>query len=213
MNNTPPSSGDSTPPADISADVPDGAASIPDRQALTLAPSEVEDDLTPPDDASPKLKELRNRQRLAFVELALGRTIACASARAGVHRRTVHRWLREDEDFMAALDAVREGTMQLVRRQLLAAAPRAAARVAEACDSSDGKMALLLLKHLGAFGDGAAAAQDAQQRQEQDSKAYLNDMDSDPMAREMREALDTIPMDQTHRFADIIRLGTAALKQ
>jgi hypothetical protein len=190
--------------------MPDVAASIVDRQALTLAPSEVEDDLTPPDDASPKLKELRNRQRLAFVELALGRTITCASAAAGVHRRTVHRWLREDEEFIAALDAVREGTMQLVRRQLLAAAPRAAARVAEVCDSGDGKMALLLLKHLGAFGDGAAA-QNAQQRQEQDSKAY--DVDSDPMAREMREALDTIPMDQTHRFADIIRLGTAALKQ
>ncbi|MDB5173255.1 MAG: hypothetical protein JWN51_2028 [Phycisphaerales bacterium] len=213
MNNTPHSSGDSSPVANVPAGAPDAAASTADLQALTVAPSEVEDDLTPPDDAPPKLKELRNRQRLAFVELALGRTIACASAAAGVHRRTLHRWLREDEDFMAALDAVREGTMQLVRRQLLAAAPRAAARVAEACDRGDGKMALLLLKHLGAFADGAAA-QNAQQRQEQDSKANAADLGGDdPMASEMYKALDTIPMDQTHRFADIIRLGTAALKQ
>ncbi|MDB5172742.1 MAG: hypothetical protein JWN51_1515, partial [Phycisphaerales bacterium] len=123
-------------------------------------PEELEEDLTPDDDDPPQVVELRRTQQIAFAALAEGKSVTCAAARANVNRRTVHRWMRDDEDFQAALEACRVGTMDLVRRQLLAAAPRAAEKVAEATEQGDGKFAMALLKALGAFA-GTSAPVDA----------------------------------------------------
>jgi hypothetical protein len=92
------------------------------------------------------------------LELLLeGKSVAWAAASAQVDRRTVHRWVRDDERFKAAMDACRGRSIEAVRRQLLAAAPKAAAAIAEAADKGDIKAAMALLKALGLFGSPTAA--------------------------------------------------------
>jgi hypothetical protein len=129
-------------------------AYIYDDEEELLPPLEVEidDELLPPEDAPVEFKELRRTQQLALEKLLEGRSVAWAAESSMVDRRTVHRWVRDDERFKAAMEACRARTVEDVRRQLLAAAPKAAAAIAAAADKGDAKASMALLKALGLFG-------------------------------------------------------------
>ncbi|MDB5299007.1 MAG: hypothetical protein JWO87_670, partial [Phycisphaerales bacterium] len=157
------SSGDSNPPTPLShaavlaARDPQWAHAYRDDDFLPPIEVEIEEELLPAEDAPPEFKELRRQQQLALEQLLEGKSVAWAAASAQVDRRTVHRWVRDDERFKAAMEACRGRTVEAVRRQLLAAAPKAAAAIAEAADKGDIKAAMALLKALGLFGSPPAA--------------------------------------------------------
>ncbi|MDB5293677.1 MAG: hypothetical protein JWL69_4918 [Phycisphaerales bacterium] len=172
-------------------------------------PEDLEEDLTPYEDDPPQVVELRRTQQIAFQALSEGKSVTCAAARANVHRRTVHRWMRDDEDFKAALEACRVGTMDLVRRQLLATAPRAAEKIAEATEKGDGKFALALLKALGAFA-GASASGDVPPMdfdKEFDRRQRERMESADPYERAFTEQLESLSNKESLHAGEIMKLG------
>lgn len=86
----------------------------------------------------------------ALNALLQGATITDAANAADVHRSTVHRWRREDPDFQAAEEALRQGLEERIVDRLLSTADAAADVVAEAVtENGDVQTAFRLLKGLG----------------------------------------------------------------
>ncbi|MDB5331497.1 MAG: hypothetical protein JWP03_2648, partial [Phycisphaerales bacterium] len=147
----------------------------------------------------------------AFQALSEGKSMTRAAACAKVDRRTVHRWMRDDEDFKAAMEACRVGTMDLVRRQLLAAAPRAAEKVAEATAQGDGKFAMALLKALGAFAGKPAPGGVSMDIDEEIRRREQEGRDcADPIEKEFLEELEKLDSRETSHLGLIVRLGREA---
>jgi hypothetical protein len=206
------------PPAEGGPPVVGRAASLarrPEAQddsptALSLS-EDLEEDLAPCEGDSPQMVELRRTQQIAFAALAEGKSVVCAAARANVNRRTVHRWMRDDEEFRAALEACRVGTMDMVRRQLLAAAPRAAEKVAEATEQGDGKFAMALLKALGAFAGKSAPGGVSMDIDEEIRRREQEGRDcADPIEKEFLEELEKLDSRETSHLGLIVRLGREA---
>lgn len=196
-----------------------GDSNLP--QTLNPAPSlpeELEEDLTPGKDDPPQVVELRRKQQIAFAALAEGKSVTCAAARANVNRRTVQRWMRDDENFQAAMDASRVGMMDLVRRQLLATAPRAAEKIAEATEKGDGKFALALLKALGAFAGtsapGASAPADGAPIDDIDKEIDRRQRErmesADPFELDFHKQLNSLDDEESLHVGKIIKLGREA---
>jgi hypothetical protein len=81
--------------------------------------------------------------------LLSGKSITEAATTAEVNRTTVHRWLREDFGFQAALNRSRRELRETMQARLMAIAGKAADAVERSIDQGDGKTALSLLKGLG----------------------------------------------------------------
>jgi hypothetical protein len=88
-------------------------------------------------------------QERAIVALAAGRSAIEAAVEAGVSRRTLHRWLREDAAFIAAYNAWRRDATQSARGRMMALTNDAVDSLAAAVRAGDGRLALQLLKSLG----------------------------------------------------------------
>ncbi|HWE98151.1 MAG TPA: hypothetical protein VG269_29670 [Tepidisphaeraceae bacterium] len=200
------------PPAGERAGSPARLAEDYDDPQTALSVSEdLEEDLAPCEGDSPQVVELRRTQQLAFAALAEGKSVVCAAARANVDRRTVHRWMRDDEEFRAALETYRVGTMDLVRRQLMAAAPRAAEKVAEATEQGDGKFAMALLKALGAFAGKSAPGGVSMDIDEEIRRRERERRDSaDPIENAIAEEFGTFDSCEADHVVDILRLGREA---
>lgn len=72
-----------------------------------------------------------------------------AAATAEVDRTTVHRWLKEDFAFQAALNRSRRDLREALQARLLGLAEKAAECVERSLAAGDSKAALALLKGLG----------------------------------------------------------------
>ncbi len=92
------------------------------------------------------------QQTQALASLLVGQTVTAAADAAGVDRTTVHRWLREDWDFQAALNRARREFRDGLRAHLENVAERAVQAVNEAIEAGDVKVALVVLKGLGLLG-------------------------------------------------------------
>jgi len=88
-------------------------------------------------------------QEKALAVLLTGKPVTDAAAAAGVDRTTVHRWLKEDFGFQAALNRARRELREAMTAKLMALAEKAAEAVERSIDEGDGKTALALLKGLG----------------------------------------------------------------
>ncbi len=88
-------------------------------------------------------------QRRAIQRLASGESATAAAASAGVHRQTLHRWLREDAAFRAAFHAWQAAAAEDARARLLALADAAVTAVAAAITAGDTRTALAILKGQG----------------------------------------------------------------
>src|SRR5689334_10075913 len=84
-------------------------------------------EIVTPDDASKDVHRINNRQRVVLELLINGQRIAEAGKLANVHRSTIHRWMKTDEQFKAALRAYQSRTRISARSRMLAAADEAAA--------------------------------------------------------------------------------------
>ena len=107
---------------------------------------------TPPDTA------LRPDQLTVIELLIAGESITAAAKQAGIRRETVHRWMREDYEFQAALHRLRRELQESIGAQVLATSRRAAETVDKAVADGDVKAALQVLRGTGMLsGDRARA--------------------------------------------------------
>ncbi|MDB5173309.1 MAG: hypothetical protein JWM97_2706 [Phycisphaerales bacterium] len=79
-------------------------------------------------------------------ELAAGNGVVKAAEAAGVGRRTVSHWMRNDPEFVATLNAWRNQSVRWARDQMVATLGEAAATVRQAIQNGDSKLAMQLLK-------------------------------------------------------------------
>ena len=101
-------------------------------------------------------QELSAPQTAALEALASGATVTAAAATAGVNRVTVHRWLREDFSFQAALNQTRLDLRDAAAMaRLLKLADSAAGTVQEAVEQGDVRVAVTVLKGLGLLSERA----------------------------------------------------------
>ena len=88
--------------------------------------------------------------QLTVIEsLVAGKSITAAAKQAGIRRETVHRWMREDYEFQAALHRLRRELLESVGAQVLATSRRAAETVDKAVAGGDVKTALQVLRGTG----------------------------------------------------------------
>ena len=104
---------------------------------------------TMPRNATPE--PLSRKQLVAIEALAQGLTVVEAAKRAKVGRETVHRWVREDFDFLAALNQTRLDQRRSVEDRLRSTSIKAADNVARAVDEGDLRASLAVLKGTGAL--------------------------------------------------------------
>jgi DNA-binding LacI/PurR family transcriptional regulator len=81
----------------------------------------------------------------------MGATVSAAAEAAGVSRETVHRWLRNDWQFRASLNRARRELQESVNARLLACSHKAADNIAQAIESGDVRLSLVILRGLGAL--------------------------------------------------------------
>jgi len=81
-------------------------------------------------------------QETALLALAEGATQGEAADRAGVTRETVSRWLRDDPEFAAALNAVRKAVWEASVDRLRLLALKSTEVLAKLLDSDDPRMRL-----------------------------------------------------------------------
>lgn len=99
--------------------------------------------------ATPISDSLTPSQERALTALLAGKTVTDAAATAEVDRTTVHRWLKEDFAFQAALNRSRRDLREALQARLLGLAEKAAECVERSLAAGDSKAALALLKGLG----------------------------------------------------------------
>ena len=119
---------------------PTGAASPADTaiaEFLAPDPSQLIDPTT----------RLTPAQQMALHHLAAGASIRDAANKAGVGRRTLHRWMRDDPDFAAAYNAWRRELIDSARA--LAMTDDALATIRDAIVGGDAYAALQLVRGLG----------------------------------------------------------------
>ena len=88
-------------------------------------------------------------QRNALTAIIEGRPVTAAAKEAGVHRCTVHRWLKSNPVFRAAYNAWEYESKTNTMSRLLAIVKKALDAVTWSIDEGDGRLAYTLLKDLG----------------------------------------------------------------
>ncbi len=97
-------------------------------------------------------REALSPDQIRALELVLsGSTISAAAQAVGIDRSTVHRWVRSDFEFQAALNRGKRELAEAVQARLLTVADKAAAVVGNAVDQGNLTAALAVLKGLGAL--------------------------------------------------------------
>lgn len=137
----------------------------------------------------PTLPTLAPQQMLAIEALLTGETITSTAESVGVDRTTVHRWLKEDFEFQATLNAHRREMWEGIQAGLWIAAAKAVEAVTEAIEAGDGRMALQVLKGVGALsGQSPPCASDDPDILRQEAEIAQQASESD---RQMRKLLSS----------------------
>ena len=123
-------------------------------------------------------RDLPANQQQALGALLGGASVTTAAEVAGVDRTTVHRWLRADFEFRAALNGGRRELHQALQARLDGVAQRAVEAVSSAVDSGDPKTALALLKGMGLL-DGRRAAIGSEDPEVLREEANLDERDAE----------------------------------
>jgi hypothetical protein len=96
--------------------------------------------------------KLTTLQLQVLAALLSGSTATAAAEVAGVDRTSVHRWLRHDWGFQAALNRGRRELQDGLQAHLERVAERAVQAVSDAIEAGDLRAALAVLKGLGFLG-------------------------------------------------------------
>ncbi len=91
--------------------------------------------------------------QLQAIELLLrGETVTAVAATIGVSRETVHRWLKDDLVFVAAINAGKAELQQAATARLIGVWAKAADNVAQAVERGNLKASLIVLRGFGGIG-------------------------------------------------------------
>ena len=101
------------------------------------------------DHETPQNATLSPRQEHALAALLAGQSVTGAAELAGVDRTSVHRWLREDYTFQAALSGGKRELRDVVQARLMRVGEAAAEVVTAAVEGGNVRAALAVLKGLG----------------------------------------------------------------
>ena len=93
--------------------------------------------------------DLSSSQMKALSALLAGETVIRAAEISQVDRSTVHRWLRDDWAFQAALNRAHLAIQEATRTSLIAIAQDALQTVGTAISNGDTRTAIIVLKGLG----------------------------------------------------------------
>src|SRR5215510_13573473 len=99
--------------------------------------------------ATPATDSLTPTQEKALAALLAGKTVTAAATAAEVDRTTVHRWLKDDFTFRAALNRGQRDLREAMQARVMGLAEKASLFVERAITEGDGKTALALLKGFG----------------------------------------------------------------
>jgi hypothetical protein len=105
-----------------------------------------------------RIEGLSGAQETALAALPAGGTFVKAAAEAGVSRVTVYRWVRDDPHFQAAYTAWQQEAAESARARLVKLADKAVDVVERALDRDDEKVALKVLRGVGALRKGRKAS-------------------------------------------------------
>jgi transposase-like protein len=125
------------------------------------------------DHADRRLLSLRTRQVMAFQALIGGKSIAAAARAAGVNRATVHRWIKDDPNFKAALARQADEQMAAAREQLKNSVEPAARNIHQAVRQGHVAASMQVLKSVGLMGARAEAKGEPSPRAVVSSRAAL----------------------------------------
>jgi len=100
---------------------------------------------------SEEMETLSPDQIKALGLLLTGKTTSAAAKDVGVDRSTVHRWVREDFEFQAALNRGKRELADAVQTRLLTIADKAAEVVGKAVHQGDLGASLAVLRGTGAL--------------------------------------------------------------
>ncbi len=97
-------------------------------------------------------KEALTPQQIAALErLLAGETVTAVAEAVKADRSTIHRWLRENFEFQAALNRGKRELSHAVQAKLLVLLHKATRTVENAIDQGDLAASLAVLKGMGAF--------------------------------------------------------------
>jgi hypothetical protein len=126
-------------------------------------------------------------QERVLAELLHGQTITAAAETAGVSRSAVHRWLADDDAFVAALNLGKRELRRAAAARLEALADGALACVEQAVADGDARIALGVLRGLGLLtGDPPSIGSDDPKRLASDRRAKQA---GDAMLESLRDAM------------------------
>lgn len=95
------------------------------------------------------IQHLSTQQRIALSALIEGKSIKLAAKNAGVHRSTLHDWIKTDPYFRAAYDAWQQEAKESAKARLASLVDRALEAVGDALMDGDQRLAYKMLKDLG----------------------------------------------------------------
>ena len=91
------------------------------------------------------------KQEAVLQQLLTGSSISAAADTTGIDRTTIHRWLRDDDAFAAALNRGRAELRREMEGRLEELTRKAVETVLRACEKNDTRAAIAVLKGLGVF--------------------------------------------------------------
>jgi hypothetical protein len=94
------------------------------------------------------LRTLPITQYRVLIELWAGRSIRHAAEICDIHRVTVHRWMREDARFIAALNQAQESNLQEVTARMSGLAAKSMDKLSNAVDHGDVNAAKFVINHV-----------------------------------------------------------------
>jgi transposase-like protein len=104
----------------------------------------------------PAQADLTGQQEAVLAALLTGNTITAAASDAGIARQTVHRWLANNAEFIAAYNRGRHQLANSHATRILAMCGAALDVLDGAIAAGDAKVALAVLKGAGVFAGEAA---------------------------------------------------------
>jgi uncharacterized protein with von Willebrand factor type A (vWA) domain len=106
-------------------------------------------------------------QQRALELLLEGKSVVEVAKAVGIHRGSLHRWMKHDAVFVAAYNQWHEQMRDGSHSRLMMIAERATGAVEKAIDAGDGRLALRLLEKMGVVKEREMGPTDAEEIEEQ----------------------------------------------